>query len=321
MTAAALQRFPFPFETDTYRYGTDLEPGRTVRTTAAGRWGEHIVDVGPEYRDVIAERARILAADPRRHAALPHMDEAKADALSVILAELHRARPDETELGESNRYWRNGMLGIEVSPAILSTDPLVFAASQIQEDVVLLDTRDGHLHADAGVVTFAADWSMNFDLGMSFHELHRPVPRVLDDGIVSRAEAFIGTLEPRQWVRRTNFSLGVDHRLDASVETRHEWEPARRAVADADADEVGRRLCLRVELQHLTRLAPSGAIMFLIRTHLASLDELAMVPGWAERTVAVLRELPEDMADYKGVTPLRPAVERWWFDRRDRLPR
>lgn len=84
----------------------------------------------------------------------------------------------------------------------------------------------------------------------------------------------------------------------------------------ASVDEVGRRLCLRVEVQHLTRLAPSGAILFLIRTHQASLDELAAVPGWAERVVAVTAELPRDMADYKGLTALRPAIDRWWRSRR-----
>ena len=48
-------------------------------------------------------------------------------------------------------------------------------------------TRDGDLFGDAGVVTFAADWSFGFDVGMSFLEIHGPVPRLRESGVITRA--------------------------------------------------------------------------------------------------------------------------------------
>ncbi|MGU3436067.1 heme-dependent oxidative N-demethylase family protein [Actinomycetes bacterium M1A6_2h] len=311
--------FPYPFDSDTYRSSVNVEPARTRHETAAGVWGNDVVDVGSDYQGVVAERAEILRRDPRRHAALPHMREAKWDALRVVLAELARSRPDAIGLDAVGSTWtlRNDFLGtshtwVDRDDSSLPLDPLVFAAGHIQEDVVLLDRRDGRLFADAGVVTFAADWSMNFDLGMPFMDIHRPVPRLLPDGVAARAQSLLLELAPGQWMRRTNWSTGVDHRLDMSAETRHEWKPLREQLFEAPAEEVGRRLSLRVEVQHLTRTAPSGAVLFLIRTHMLSLNELASVPGWAERFVNVIRELPDDIADYKGLTPLRPAIERWW---------
>lgn len=311
--------FPYPFESDTYRSSVNVEPARTRHETAAGRWGDDIVDPGADYRATVAERAEILRRDPRRHAALPHMREAAWDALRTVSIELARSRPDAIGLTIDGSTWalRNDLLGtshmwIDRDDASLPDDPLVFAAKQVQEDIVLLDRRDGRLFADAGVVTFAADWSMNFDLGMPFLDIHRPVPRLLSDGVAARAQSLLLSLAAGQWMRRTNWSTGVDHRLDMSAETRHEWKPLREQLFDAPAEEVGRRLCLRVEVQHLTRIAPSGAVLFLIRTHTISLDDLASVPGWAERFVNVVRELPGDIADYKGLTPLRPAIERWW---------
>ncbi len=52
----------------------------------------------------------------------------------------------------------------------------------------------------------------------------------------------------------------------------------------------------------MIRLPGSGAILFLIRTYMLSLRELAAVPAWGARFAAVLRELPQDMVDYKGLT-------------------
>ncbi|GGG02414.1 hypothetical protein GCM10007304_15510 [Rhodococcoides trifolii] len=311
--------FPYPFESDTYRSSVNVEPARTRHETAAGRWGDDIVDVGADYAAVVAERADILRRDPRRHAALPHMRDATWDALRVVVTELARSRPDVVTVHIDGSTWtlRNDLLDtthtwIDRDDASLPDNPLVFAAKQIQEDVVLLDRRDGRLFADAGVVTFAADWSMNFDLGMPFLDIHRPVPRLLPDGIAARAQSLLLSLDVGQWMRRTNWSTGVDHRLDMSAEARGEWKPLREELWEASAEDVGRRLCLRVEVQHLTRIAPSGAVLFLIRTHMITLNELASVPGWAERFVNVVRELPDDIADYKGLSALRPAIERWW---------
>ncbi|GAA4708208.1 hypothetical protein GCM10023215_56840 [Pseudonocardia yuanmonensis] len=54
--------------------------------------------------------------------------------------------------------------------------------------------------------------------------------------------------------------------------------------------------------------------MFLIRTYLVSLDELARGPAWRERFGRVLAEPPEDMADYKGLVRHRDAAARWLLD-------
>ena len=174
---------------------------------------------------------------------------------------------------------------------------------------MLLDQREGSLWADAGLVTFAADWSMGFDVGMRFLEVHGPVPRVHEAGVVQRAEQFLMRLQPGQEYRRTNWSMTVDRRLDTSTETYPEWGPDRRPIATDPA--LPDRLHLRVEVQHLIRLGVSNAVCFLIRTYLLSLRDLAAVPEWRRRLAAVLDELPEDMAEYKGLTRFRGAAVDW----------
>ncbi len=308
--------FPFPFPTDRYRYSTNVEPAGTPTPTTAGSWGEHVLHVDEFYERDSEECRALLAADPTRSQELPHMRPACWDAMLYVMGELQRARPDAfrlDRLGGDSWRWSNHLLGVEQEftygdDESLPTDPLRFLAPQVQDDLVLLDQREGALWADAGVVTAAADWSMRFDVGMSFVEIHGPVPRVHPAGVISRAHQFLMRLQPGEVYRRTNWTMTVGRRLDTATETYPEWGPDRRLVLSED---LGARLHLRVEVQHLVRLPASGAVLFLIRTYLLPLEDLARVPAWRDRFAAVLEELPQDMADYKGVTRYRDAAAAW----------
>jgi dimethylamine monooxygenase subunit A len=309
-------RFPFPFPADTYRYSTNVEPARRPVVTAAGGWGDRVLDVDAEYAAELAVRADVLAADPTRCQQLPHMRVAAWDALITLLPELAATYPGAMALRRhGDRWsWRNDRLGTSTSFVVGDDDslpggPLAFLGSQVQEDVVLLDQREGSLWADAGLVTCAADWSMGFDVGMRFLEVHGPVPRVHEAGVVQRAEQFLMRLQPGQEYRRTNWTMTVGRRLDTATETYPEWGRDRRLVVADPA--LPDRLHLRVEVQHLVRLGASNAVCFLIRTYLLSLRELAAVPEWRRRFAAVLAELPDDMADYKGLARFRGAAVDW----------
>jgi len=322
MTADLVAGFPFPFPAPTYRYSTNVEPARGAVPTPAGQWGTAVVDVDSEYHHELRERARILAEDPSRYAALPHMEIACWDAMLCLLRELALTRPDECSLevvagGPRPTYrWRNDLLGIDRvfvlgEAATLPDEPLAWAAAQVQEDVVLLDQRDGVLYGDAGVVTFAADWSFGFDVGMSFLEIHGPVPRLHAEGVITRAHEFLKRLQPGETYRRTNWTLTIGRRLDVSTERYPEWGPDRDRLALVDDETFGRLVHLRVEVQHLIRLPESGAVMFLIRTYLQPLAVLATVEPWRLRAAEVLEELPQDLADYKGVAKYRRRAAAW----------
>lgn len=314
--AASLRRFPFPFRTDTYRYSTNVEPAGKQLETAAGAWGDRIVDIDAHYLPEIAQRAEILRRDPTRQAGAAHMRAAEWDALLYVLGQLARDYPHTMRLERSGRTvsWANTLQGLSVDftygdDASLPGGPLGFLGTQMQEDVALLDQREGALWLDSGVVTFAADWSMGFDVGMRFLEIHGPVPRVHQEGIIARAQQFMMRLQPGEAYRRTNWTMGMDGRLDTSTETYPEWGQDRTNVIHDPA--LPDRVHLRVEVQHIIRLPHSGAIMFLIRSYLEPLSALASVPAWRETLAHVLQELPQDMADYKGISKYRMQAAAW----------
>jgi hypothetical protein len=106
-------------------------------------------------------------------------------------------------------------------------------------------------------------------------------------------------------VRRLNWTLTVNPRLDTSPENYPLWGPDRPTISPLN---VGERMCLRVELQTLTRLPRSNAILFGIRGYLIRLEELVRVKNWAIRLHRVLRDLHPEIAEYKGTARYRQII-------------
>jgi hypothetical protein len=68
---------------------------------------------------------------------------------------------------------------------------------------------------------------------------------------------------------------------------------------------------LRVELQALFRLPRSNAIAFSIRAYLGKFEELVTVPKWGRRLHRVMRDLPAELATYKGFERNRKMMVEW----------
>jgi hypothetical protein len=183
-----------------------------------------------------------------------------------------------------------------------------YIGRQCQGDFCLLDQREGNLWMDAGIVTTQADWSLDFDLGMNFMQWHGPVPLASELGVFERALKFLLNLQQSRPVRRLNWTMSVNPRLDTSPETYHRWGNDRATVTN---ENVAKKVHLRVELQALWRLPRSNAIVFSIRCYLISLAELVTMPGWGRRLYRVLKSLPAELAEYKGLTSYRETATAW----------
>lgn len=308
----AIARFPFPFTEDSYMYSVNIEPA-TPR--ASGSVFQHWFDIDEHYRSEMAERALVLEKDPRRCLVMPHMQEASWDAVQLFMEHLSADYPQWFELScDGNHWhWRNKALGIDQRFIFGDADtlpcaPLEFITRQVQGDIALLDQRDNDLFMDAGMVTSPADWSLAFDAGMSFKQWHSPVPMANQMGVFDRALKYLLNIQVNQPVRRLNWTLTINPRLDSSPETFHEWGSDRGQIT---ADNVGSAVHLRVELQFMVRLPRSNGLMFSIRTYLISMNELVSQPGWGQRLHRVLRDLPDPIADYKGMTRYRQTLVQW----------
>jgi len=306
---AAILRFPFPFPEDAYMYAVNMEPHVRGGPTAAY---DAVFDLDEHYLGDMQDRALVLIDDPLRCQVLPHMMDAEWDTLELLMDNLAQDYPEHFSLTKNGGQWRwvNRPMGIDDrftfgDAETLPYPPFEYITRQVQGDFTLQDQRDDNLFMDGGMVTSQADWSLNFDLGMAFHEWHGPVPVAHEIGVFDRALKYLLRLQYGKPVRRLNWTLTVNPRLDTSPENYPLWGPDKATVTP---ENVGEKMCLRVERQTLTRLPRSNAILFGIRGYLIRLEELVRVKKWGARLHRVLRDLHPDIAEYKGMPRYRQTI-------------
>lgn len=320
----AVRRFPFPFDRDEYRYSVNIEPHTPGKP---GSVFEHAIDVDEHYVSEMQDRALVLAEDTLRCQSLPHMDLAGWDLLDLLMTNQAADYPEHFTLEQAGDrwHWVNRPLGIDDTFAFGDTatlpaapgcslqadgpmGPMEYITRQSQGDFCLLDQRDDDLWMDAGIVTTQADWSLDFDLGMNFLEWHGPVPLAHEMGVFDRALKYLLNLQQGRPVRRLNWTMTINPRLDTSPENYNKWGIDRATVTP---ENVGEKVHLRVELQSFFRLPRSNAIVFPIRCYLISLQDLVTVPGWGQRLHRVLGSLPPELVEYKGLSLFHETTVGW----------
>lgn len=317
----AIRAFPFPFERDDYTYTVNIEQHVPGPVQSAMEFPIHIDE---HYVAEMQDRAVTLSQDPLRCQSLPHMMTAEWDLLDLLMTSMATHYPETFTLTRDGDrwHWINRPLGLNQhftfgDAATLPQGPMEYVTRQCQGDFCLLDQRDDNLWMDAGMVTTQADWSLDFDLGMNFMEWHAPVPLAHDLGVFERALKFLLNLQQGRPVRRLNWTMTINPRLDTSPENYHRWGIDKASVTP---ENVGDKVHLRVELQALWRLPRSNAIVFSIRCYLIKMDELVTQKKWARRFHRVLASLPQPIADYKGLGRFRDTTVAWLSRHDDGLP-
>ncbi|TMU85210.1 DUF3445 domain-containing protein [Bacillus sp. BHET2] len=295
--------FPYPFKGDVYRYSNNSVPLEVPRS----------VEITSTYQEEILLKRKLLTHHPERcYQSQPHTLKAQWEVLELIVLHLTSNYPEHFSIVKTGKEWTlhnhilkektTFALGVETT---LPSEPLDFIGRHVQEDLIFMMQRDDDLFLDAGQLCFPANWSLAFNTGMRFKEIHHPIPGFKDKGLDQRILTFLMRMEAGDpWVRR-NWSLMAGNRLDTSLETFDEWGKDRKEVTK---ENVGEFVHMRVEVQKLFRLPGSNGLLFTIHTHLLSLEEFTENPEWTEQFHRILQELPTEIADYKGIALFKDEV-------------
>jgi hypothetical protein len=151
------------------------------------------------------------------------------------------------------------------------------------------------------VLCFPAHWRLADKLGRPLDVIHEPVPG-FDARLARPVDRFFASLQVERPVWRVNWSL---------VDTTELFRPPehRRRPRTIDAAHAGEQTWLRVERQTLRRLAGCGDVVFGIRTYLEPLA--GVTPEVAQALALRVREMPADMAAYKGIAAIRAPLLEW----------
>jgi dimethylamine monooxygenase subunit A len=290
-----IERFPFPFKGDSYRYSNNsevLEP-------------PFLLTITPEYVEEIELKRELLKMRKNQcYQSFSHSLEAQWEILEMIINEMTSLYPEYFSVKKDGDHWGfyNHLLKEQQSfifgdASSLPYEPLDFIGRHVQEDLVYIAQRDGDLYMDAGQLCFPANWSIAFNLGMTYTEFHSPVPHFSDSGLAEKVRKFLLRMEAGKPWTRLNWTLTVEPILNTFPETFDEWGMKKEKIT---FENMGQLVHLRVEDQRLFRLPYSNGILFGIHTHLISLDELKKKEEWINRFYQVLMDLPDYIAQYKG---------------------
>jgi hypothetical protein len=175
------------------------------------------------------------------------------------------AHPDSIQIlleGEAAAQELAGMLG---------ADRLEAAARAHWEDFCLLtqDAPGQSYRLVAAAVGFPTDWHLSEKMGKPLHAVHEPIhgyAEQLSEGV----DRFMDRLRVGEIYGRTNAFVmpSADLRYMPDL-------PADRRYAHVTSDNAGSSLFVRCEREALRRLPQTGAIVFTIGVHRASLDSLS----------------------------------------------
>ena len=133
--------------------------------------------------------------------------------------------------------------------------PLIDAASHVQEDLCILQKRgDSHV-LTAAVMCFPSSWDVRQKMGRSIANIHNPVPEF--SAVSNIVERMLSAIRIEQPLGRANFLIYTDPELH---------QPRGEGISKP-IDPLAPRY-IRVERQTFPRLPKTLAVVFAIHTYI-----------------------------------------------------
>ena len=272
-----------PFEAGPYRVSMGL----------VARDPDEAISIDERYPEEMAQRRALVARwGDEVIAAAPGAEPASAELLERLAELLPRRFPEW--FARDGDVLHNRLTGERWD---LSRHPLRTAAHLVQEDLCLLELRDGGPVLVAGILCFTPGWRLLEKLGLKLADVHGPVP-LYADRLARPVDRFMGKLAQGKLVERLNWGL-----YDNPALFRPGGHNRRARNPSITAENAGDTLFLRVERQTLSRLERTGAVLFTIRTHVYPLRRVTSALGAAARLAEAVRAMPPEMQLYKSFAP------------------
>jgi hypothetical protein len=283
---------------------------------AAGQPGFHIglkpldphdwIEPDDQAAGQFANKATLLA---QRHdevvAALPGSAAAQQELLTLLAQYLLRQYPDLYH--REGDVMRVGPAGLDVDIADRQLAPIDRAGRLVQEDVCLMQAKDGVHVLTAASLCAPSVWSLGDKIGKPLSGIHEQVPGFADQ-MAARVERIFGHLKADAPVWRANWSVMTEPTLFLPG---HKHDRSEQRLIGLVPQTAGDKLFLRIERQTLRRLPVTGAIVFTIKTHIDPLRSIGERPDLMRGLRNAVAAMPEAMAGYKAMAPIRDALIGW----------
>ena len=284
------ERLLLPLETGPFRMAMDL----------VSRPPDELAEIDALYPVQMQDRRRLLDT---RHgevfAVTPGSAPARAEVLEMLANLLPSRHP--AWFARDGDTLHNRLTGETFDLLHLPHDPLEVAGRLVQEDLCLIDVSGPAPVLAAAILCAPSRWRLAEKIGRPLLAVHGPVP-FYAERLAKAVDRFMAMLRPGKLVERLNWGVFDD---DALFQPQPAGRSAGRAITEENAPD---RLFLRVERQTLLRLPRSGTVLFAIRVHSYALRRVLAEPGAATSLHSMIRQLPDALAEYKGLLDIRAPI-------------
>src|SRR5689334_3575359 len=172
---------------------------------------------------------------------------------------------------------------------------------RLEPDLIFLQRDAGAWRLAGGCVCFPSSWSLAEKRGLAVDQIHSIVPG-LNPAVGRSIDQFLGRMAPGIAWCRANWGLSRwgDRNQDP-------WRGLPRLASGLDPAS----LWVRVEHQALLALPETNGILFAIRVESEPMGSVAQHPPARRGLLRALSTMPEEMAAYKGLQPVRAQLCAW----------
>ncbi|KUI60946.1 hypothetical protein VP1G_08135 [Cytospora mali] len=226
------------------------------------------------YKDHILERRQLMIDHPSIVVgATPRGKAAVQEMYAYLLSEyLPKRYPSMFSLSDDGKKFHNQVIGTSFPtlPPDDALEALRTIGETIEDDMFLLhETNKGH-RSVAYVCCYPSGFDPSEKLDKLLDEIHEPVPSY--NKIGPSMERFFSRVKVGKNAKRVNWSV-VDSPILFNCKGNHvHGEDVEEVIEDEDIDISQARM--RVELQTVSRLPATGAVVFSFKTHLYTLEEI-----------------------------------------------
>ncbi|KAG4419193.1 hypothetical protein IFR04_007694 [Cadophora malorum] len=237
---------------------------------------------------------------------LPAATEACKEALECIVKFLIRRYPAQFWLVNSKDGYVHNAITSKTFRFVEPYDqhPLAIAGQLAMEDINLLMQGTGDAvneHFLQASCSFApAGWYIQERIGWPLWKIHTPVP-LWDVKLRKAMERFFLGMKVSNPVERNNYFVQTN-------DTMFQQEPFADSVERPPRIEDIR---IRYERQTLRRLPRTGAVMFLVRTYMEPMADLATDLDTLYSLRSAINAWPAEMAKYKARHVWHETFEKW----------
>lgn len=233
---------------------------------------------------------------------------------------LHRLRPDSDLYAEKLALLQSGwqalaVPGFEDGPVLQTVrevaglDPMEDTPLPllIEEDLAVLDGPSARLPWLS--ICTPSHWAPEDKLGLDWATAHAPVAD--NQALIAAQRQLVALCTNGQCWQRSVYTLSASERHD-----QHPRRSPRTPWPDLQGEKLAAKTWLRVERQGFFPVrGRAGQAVFSIRLEIERLDRSASTADRAGVLFEWLSSMSEAVADYKGLTPVRPALLTWLAER------